>query len=248
MNIVTDIFINLLNQASNYTGGQIGWAIIIVTLVIRTALLPLILPSVRSQRKMLELKPELDKLKEKHKENKEVFAKKQMELYQKNGINPLGGCLPQLVQIGLFIAFYRVLITSLGEGSRLLGSLDFFMFHLSSPDNTYILPVVAAASQFLLGVMLMPAVKTDALKEKASKTVTDKDDKSALDTDAMAKTMQSQMVFVMPVFTLFLALRFPSGLALYWVTSTLFSLAQQYYVSGLGGLKPYLVRFKIIKE
>lgn len=247
MNFITPLFTSLLAQSSSLLGGQLGWAIIALTLVIRFALMPIILPSIKSQKKINELKPEIDKLKKKYGKDKELFAKKQMEFYQKNQVNPLGGCLPQLVQIGLFIVFYRVLITSLQTPDLNLGSTQFFWLNLTQPDTTYILPVIAGVSQFLLGVMLLPATDTSAQQKLAGKTVTAKDDKQAVDAESMAQTMQSQMVLVMPIITVVIATRFPSGLALYWVVSTFFSLGQQYFVSGLGGLKPYLVRFGIIK-
>jgi len=242
---LTSFFTSLLTQTATLLGGSYGLAIIAVTIVIRSALLPIILPTIKSQRKLLELKPEIDALKKKYGEKKEVFAKKQMELYQKHKVNPLGGCLPQLVQIGLFLVFYQVLIRALnGDFS---GTTEFLWLNITEPDNTFILPVLAGITQFLLGIMLMPGADAQAESKLASQTTTKKDDEQAIDADSMAKTMQSQMIFVMPVITVFFALRFPSGLALYWVTSTLFSLVQQYYVSGLGGLKPYLQRLKIIK-
>lgn len=243
----TDFFTLLLNQTATLLGGSYGWAIIGVTLAIRLVLLPIILPSIKSQKKLMELRPKIDELKKKYGKDKEKFAKKQMELYQQHGVNPLGGCLPQLVQIILFIIFYRVLIQSLDGSVQLSGNTNFFWLDLTSPDTTYILPVLAGVFQFLLGAMLIPAVDTQAEKKLAAKTVSDKDDKDVLDADAMAKTMSSQMMYVMPVITVFIALRFPSGLALYWVVSTLFSIGQQYYVSGLGGLETHLKRFGIIK-
>lgn len=244
---LTQFFTYLLTQTASFLGGNYGYAIIAVTLAIRFVLLPIVIPSIKSQRKMVDLKPELDKLKKKYSHDKELFAKKQMELYQEHKINPLGGCLPQLAQVALFIIFYRVLINALNGDVSLLGSTQFFWLDITQPDKTFILPVLAGASQFLLGIMLMPATDTHAEAELASKTESNKDDKEAVDMDSMAKTMQSQMIFVMPVITVFIALRFPSGLALYWVTSTIFSLVQQYFVSGLGGLKPYLVKFGITK-
>lgn len=243
---LNEIFTQLLNYVTGTTGGNLGVAIIIVTLLIRSALLPLVLPSIKSQKKIRELQPEIAKLKKKYKDDKETFARKQMDLYKQHKVNPLGGCLPQIVQLVLFIAFYRVLTSSLNGGDFLNGATQFLWLDLTLPDQTYLLPVVTALSQFVLGVMLLPATDVEAEEKLASKTTTSKDDTEALDADAMAKTMQTQMILVMPIMTGFIALKFPSGLALYWVTSTLYSLVQQYLVSGIGGWKKYLVRFGII--
>lgn len=84
--------------------------------------------------------------------------------------------------------------------------------------------------------MLLPASSTAAEQSLAATTKSNKDDKQADDMAAMAQSMQQQMVFIMPLMTLFLALRFPAGLTLYWVITTVFSIAQQYVVSGWGGL------------
>lgn len=241
--MLNNIFLELLNWFASFLGGNYGLAIIAVTLAIRTALLPLILPSLKSNKKMQELKPELDKLKKKFGHDKQLFSKKQLELYQSHNINPLSGCLPQIVQLILFIAFYQVLNSTLKNGQSDF-SFNFLWLNLHEPDKTLILPILTAASQLLLGVMIMPAADTTAEKELALKTKTNKDDKEAVDMDQMAKTMQSQMLFMMPLITGFIAVKFPSGLALYWITSTLYSLVQQYFVSGWGGLVKYSNKLK----
>lgn len=234
---LNQFFLDLLNLFAGIAGGNYGLAIIFLTLAIRLTLLPLVLPSLKSQKKIKQLKPQLDQLKKKYSKDKQLLAKKQMELYQKNNINLASGCLPQLVQIVLFIAFYRVLITSLNNGIPDQYSVNFLWLKLNQPDNTYLLPFVAAASQLLLALMLSPGTDTAAEKELSLTTKTKKDDKQADDMTEMAQVMQSQMILIMPAMTFFIALRFPSGLAVYWVVSTLFSLVQQYFVSGLGGLK-----------
>jgi len=242
---VNQFFSQILEVTANLLGNNYGLAIIAVTLIIRLGLIPLTLPSLRSTQKMSSLKPELDKLKEKYGNDKKLLSQKQLELYQEHKINPLGGCLPQLVQIGLFIIFYQVLSSSLTSDTP-GANLSFLWLQLNQPDSTFVLPVLAGLSQFLLGLMLAPATSTAAETKLAAQTKTKKDDKKAEDLTDMAQTLQSQMMYVMPVFTFFIARAFPSGLALYWVVSTLFSLIQQYFVSGWGGLKPHLNRFGLI--
>lgn len=245
---VSQTFTSLLTTTASTLGGSYGLAIIAVTLIIRLALLPLTLPSLKAQKKQLELQPKRDELKKKYGHDQKLFAQKQLELYQAEGINPLAGCLPQLVQIGLFIIFYQVLISSLSPDQNPPGNLNFLWLNLSSPDPTFVLPILAAVSQLLLSLMIVPATDTTAEHQLATKTKTKKDDEQAQDMSQMAQTMQSQMVFIMPFITFLIALRFPSGLALYWVASTVFSLVQQYFVSGLGGLKTRLTRFSLYKS
>lgn len=241
-----DFFLQILNLVADFLGGSYPFAIIFVTLFIRLILYPIVVPSLRSQRRMVDLKPEIEKLKKKHGKNKEVFAKKQMELYQKHGINPLGGCLPQLVQIGMFILFYQVLLRALELDIPYTTTL--LWFDVTQQDSTLILPLIAGAAQFVLGLMLLPGSDTKAEQKQAAKTTDDTDDNKAVDLTEMSQAMQGQMVYVMPVITVFFAYTFPSGLALYWVTSTLFSVVQQYFVSGLGGLNKFLNKLRISQQ
>lgn len=237
---INQFFLELLTVLAQFFNGNLGFAIVALTILVRFALLPLTLPSLNSQKKITALKPELDKIKQKYSHDKKILSQKQLELYQKHQINPLAGCLPQIIQLVFLIILYQVLINSLNNSTIANVSLDFYWLTLNHPDNTLILPVVAGISQLVLGVMILPATSTKAEHQLAAKTSTKKDDQEAASMTDMATTMQSQMVLLMPAFTFFLALKFPSGLALYWVVTTLFSLVQQYFVSGLGGLKPYL--------
>jgi len=248
MSAINQIFLQLLNFFAGTFWGSYGLAIIFLTLLIRVALVPIILPSLKSQQKIKQLKPQLDKLKQKYSHDKQLFAQKQMEFYKSHNINLAAGCLPQLVQIFLFIVFYRVLITSLNNGIPQDYSVSFLWFQLNQPDKTYLLPAIAGITQLFLALMLAPAADATAEKKLAATTKTKKDDKQASDMEQMAQTMQSQMVILMPAMTFFFALSFPSGLALYWTASTVFSLVQQYFVSGLGGLEPYLVKLSLIKK
>lgn len=212
--------------------GSFGLAIIALTLLLRGVLVPLTLPSLRSAQKIRNLKPELDRLKKRHSKDKATLQKSQMELYKQHGINPAAGCLPNILQLIVLIALYRVFMDSLQNGS-ISFSTKFLWFDLAQPDPLYILPILAGLIQLILSVMLSPAIEHH--KEKTKQKTEDVKD--------MAETMQQQMLFIMPVMTLIIALRFPSGLALYWVITTVFSLVQQYYLSGWGGLTKYMVKF-----
>ena len=224
--------------------GNLGIAIIVLTLLIRLALLPITRPSMKAAAKMRDLQPELDKIKKKYKDDKTKQQQAQLELFKKEKVNPASGCIPQIVQFVLLIALYRVFIDFFNNGNAAIADTMFLGFDLAKSDNNYILAFIAAASQFALGMMLMPATSTAAEKTLALDTKSKKDDKKAEDMGQMAPTTQKQMIFVMPIMTGFLALRFPAGLVLYWIVSTFASLAFQYSVTGWGGLQPYLDKLK----
>ncbi len=222
------------------TTGNFGIAIIVLTVILRTLMIPLSLPQLKSQKKMREIKPELDKLKAKHGKDAKALQLAQMELYKKYNINPLSGCLPYILQLVVIIALYNVLSRfvpdSLAQGYNF--NTFFLGLDLSKADPTRVIPILAAVTQLFLSLMILPGreqhdlipetVKTKALKEA---------NKKEAGTQEMADTMQRQMVFMMPLMTGWIALGFPAGLGLYWVVTTVFSIVQQWMVSGPGGLE-----------
>lgn len=213
-------------------GNNFGLAIIALTLLIRTILVPITLPSLRSAKKMQELKPQLDKLKKKH-QDKVKQQQAQLDLYKKHGVNPASGCLPQIVQIIILIALYRVFINFIDQGTINGASIqmNFLWLDLSQSDPYYILPVFAGLAQFLYAYMMRTGLEQDVESPQDKKAKQEEEDSLE-----MAQSIQQQMVFLMPVMTVIIASRFPSGLALYWAITTLFSFVQQLIVSGPGGL------------
>lgn len=244
LNAVNQVLIQFLLQLHQVTG-NLGLSILAFTLIVRLLLVPLSLPTMKSQKKMRELQPELKKLKDKHGSDKKALQVAQMELYKKHNVNPIAGCLPQVVQIILLIVLYQVLVKfiSTPELDGVVLNTKFIWLNLTKPDQFFILPVLAGLTQLLLSIMIVPGgetpdiipndVKTKALKEE---------NKKEEDTADMAAAMQKQMLFIMPVMTAFIAVRFPSGLALYWVASTVFSIVQQYFSTGWGGVTLYTKR------
>ncbi|KKT34786.1 MAG: Membrane protein insertase YidC [Candidatus Collierbacteria bacterium GW2011_GWF1_44_12] len=224
-------------------GGNLGLSIIALTLLIKVVLLPLVIPTIKSAKKMQDLKPALDKLKSKH-TDKAKLQQAQLELYKQNGINPAAGCLPQIVQIIVLIALYQVFMKFLGqtEVDGIALNPNFLYLNLNKPDQFYILPILAGITQFIFSLMMQSGIESHV---KNPKSGTEK--KKEEDSLEMAASMQTQMVYMMPIMTSVISINFQSGLVLYWVISTLFSIVQQYYFSGWGGLKPFLVKLKIIK-
>ncbi len=207
-------------------GDELGFAIIFLTLVIRFALYPLSYKALKSQKQMSALQPKIKEIQKKYKDDKQKQSEEMMKFYKENDINPFSGCLPFLIQLPILIGLYRVFLSEL-NGGELTGLYSF----VSAPENinnmflglvnltepSLILAVLAGFSQFILSKM------TFSLKKKTGASKNDKPD--------FQNVMGKQMTYVLPVITVFIAQSFPSGLVLYWLTTTLFSLAQQLIIN-----------------
>ena len=154
-----------------------------------------------SMQKMKALTPKLKELKEKYKKDPQRLNAATMDMYKKNGANPLGGCLPMLLQIPVFYAIYRLLLNSVElQGAPWM----LWVNDLSRMDPYYVLPLLMGASMFLQQ-HLTPTNFTDPMQEKIMK--------------------------YLPVIFTFFFITFPSGLVLYWFINNLFSIAQQFVVN-----------------
>lgn len=221
--------------------GSFGLAIIALTIIIRGVLVPITLPALKSARKMQELKPHLDLLKEKHGKDKTRLQQEQLKLYKEAGVNPAAGCLPYLAQFLVLIALYQVFMFFISKGKvdSTVVNMNFLWLNLAKPDKYYILPIVAGASQFIMSLMMMPKQPMLEKHLTTKKEVQEKEKQ-----EDMATTMNKQMMFMMPLMTVFIGLGLPSGLALYWIVTTVFSIIQQYFTTGLGSLEKYLLLIK----
>ena len=241
---LTDFIYQILLFFYNVFGGNLGLAIIALTIAIKIVLIPLVVPTIKSAKKMQDLKPQLDKLKAQH-TDKAKLQQAQLDLYKQNGVNPAAGCLPQIVQIIILIALYQVFMKFLKQptinGANV--NFSFLYFNLTKPDPFYILPVLAGLSQFIFSLMMQSGLEQHVQNPK--KTEEKKKEEDSLE---MAQSMQTQMVYMMPLMTVLISLNFQSWLILYWVISTVFSVIQQYYFSGWGGVKPFLIKIRIIKS
>jgi len=199
-------------------GHDIGVVIVLLTVLIRLILAPSFHKSLKSQKAMSDLQPKLNELREKHKNDKEGQAKAMMDLYKENKINPLGSCLPLLLQLPILIALYQVFSKALNN--HLSGLYSFIaqpglidpkflgLVDLSKPSLAF--GIVAGLAQFWQSKMMMPKVGTQQ--------------------DATAKAMQLQTTYVLPIISVVIAIKLPAGLPLYWIVTTLFAVAQQYYI------------------
>jgi len=181
--------------------GNWGWSIIALTLIIRAVLYPLTYKGMMSMAKMKELAPKLKEIKEKYGKDPQRMNAATMDMYKKHGANPLGGCLPMILQIPVFFAIYRVLLNAV----ELQGApWALWITDLSRMDQYYILPILMGASMFYQQ-KLTPNNFTDPIQEKVFK--------------------------YLPVIFTFFFLTFPSGLVLYWFVNNLFSIGQQFIVN-----------------
>lgn len=184
-------------------GWVVNWgiAIILLTVIVKALLYPLSAASFRSMAKMRKLQPEMVRLKERYGDDRQQFSQAMMELYKKEGANPLGGCLPILLQMPVFLALYWTLMESveLRHSPFIPGWIN----DLSSMDPYFVLPILMGISMFVTQ-MLQPE-PPDPVQAKVFK--------------------------FMPIMFTFFFLWFPSGLVLYWFINNLLSILQQWYVT-----------------
>ena len=211
-------------------GKDFGIAIILITILLRVVLIPFYKKQIESQQKLQELQPQIKAIQEKHKNDKEKQTKETMEFYKKNNTNPFSGCLPLIVQLVFLIGIYRMLITISNAGlianaNELYAFVpnpgkinEFFIGLIDLTKASPVLAVLAAAAQFFQTKMLM------AKQATTPATSSDQPD--------MAQIMSKQMLYLGPLLTLFIGIKFPAGLSLYWLTSTVFMLLQQIYMQG----------------
>lgn len=239
---IVDPILHVLVWLYQVGGNNLGFAIVAFTVLFRALLVPLSLPALKSQKKMQKIRPHLAKLKAEFGHDKMLLQQKQMELYKEHDINPLSGCIPYLLQFGILIVLYNALNHVL-QTPQVFGvtiQTQFFGLDLVKPDPTYILPILSGVTQLFLSLMVLPGVEHhDLIPDESKNPAVKKANAKETDVQEMAESVQKQMVFMMPVMTGFFALNFPSGLAMYWVATTLFSIGQQYAVSGWGGLAHY---------
>lgn len=215
-------------------GQSFALALIALTVLIRLLLVPLTLPSLRAAQKIRELQPELLKLKKRYKNDKTRLAQEQLKLYQKHGASPASGCLPQIIQIVILIALYQVFQKVLTGGVSQEINTSFWYLDLTKPDRLT-LPFTLEFLNFkiknLPGILLITTVIVQFLSSKAMYTSTQataaRAEKTPGEQDDLGAAMQTQMLYFMPLMTLFIGLSFPSGLVLYWLTFSLFMLVQQ---------------------
>ncbi len=191
---------SMLQFIYSYVGNW-GWTIVFTTILVKLILLPLSHKGMVSMNRLKELAPKVKELQEKYKDDKQKASMHMMELYKKEGANPMGGCLPVLLQIPIFFAIYRVLLNAIElKGAPWI----FWIEDLSLMDPYYVIPILMGATMFLQQ-KITPNTMTDPVQQK--------------------------MFQFLPVVFTFFFLWFPAGLTLYWFINNLVTVTQQYYVN-----------------
>ncbi len=216
MTEIWNALIGVLEAALIYLTGSLGsygLAIIVFTVAIKLVLFPLSLQQIKSAKAMKDVQPLLEDAKRRYGKDRERLTQETMRIYRENGVNPAMGCLPLLVQMPIWFGLYYALINLAGKES--FASQGFLWLpSLAHPDPYYVLVVLTVVTQFVVQKMMtMPS------------------------TDSQQKMMNQVMLF-MPLTFGFVALNVPSGLALYWVTTNIFTFFQQLFTTGWGELLP----------
>jgi YidC/Oxa1 family membrane protein insertase len=204
----------LMNFFNRYTGNY-GLAIIILTVITKILFYPLTLKSMASMKAMQSLQPQINTLRAKYKNDPQRLQRESLELYRKHKVNPMGGCLPMLIQLPIFYALYVTLSVSVelqnaallcfGKAPKWipgLGGAEVWICDLAQYDPTYILPLLMGASMFV--------------QQKMTPTIGD--------------PRQAKIMLMMPIVFTFMFLTLPSGLVLYWLVSNVLQILQQYYM------------------
>lgn len=253
MNLLIAPFVNAL-FGFYYLLGNFGWSIVVVTILIRLLLLPLIWPSLKSAAKIKDLQPKLNKLKEKYGSDKQALAKAQMDLYKQEGVNPLSGCLPQILQIAVLLIFFSAfnMVTGYAQNGGDLAKINSNLISSFRVDETFKFDmnflgsnlVMTPAKVFANGInlsLILPAIlllgsgvlqffsaKLMMPNPKADQLVV----KSTKDKeDDMMSAMRTQSLYFMPLMTVFIGWNFSLGLLLYWFATSALMIGQQMVVN-----------------
>ncbi len=212
--------LNLLVALYNHIPGHdVGVVIILVTVLIRVILSPFMHKSLKGQKAMTAIQPKIAELRTKHKDDQQEQAKAMMALYKEHNVSPFSSCLPLLIQLPILIALYQEF------AKALKGNLDGLYIFVHNPGvlipkflglidlghPNIIFAIVAGLVQFWQSWMI-------------SKWQTNTG-------DATAKAMNVQMLYILPLVSIFIAWRLPAGLPLYWIVTTLFAVLQQWYIN-----------------
>jgi len=191
---------SMLQYIYDYVGNW-GWTIVIVTILVKIILFPLSHKGMVSMNRLKELAPKVKAIQEKYANDKQKASMHMMQLYKDEGANPMGGCLPVLLQIPIFFAIYRVLLNAIElKGAEWI----FWIEDLSLMDPYYVIPVLMGATMFL---------------------------QQKITPNTIADPVQQKMFQWLPVVFTFFFLWFPAGLTLYWFVNNLVTVGQQYYVN-----------------
>ena len=233
--IILQPMINSMIALSNALFGSFGLTIIALTIVIRGLMYPLTIKQLHATRAMQSLQPKLSELKKKHGKDRQKLAQEQMKMYKESGVSPAGCLGPMLIQMPIWIALYQAIIRVLAVDPQSFLNLSRFLYswpvvYSSLPLNNNFLWMNLASPDLFIALLVGA---TMWVQQKMVTPVSD---------DPKQQVQGRTMLIMMPLMFTFLSISFPSGLALYWVTSNLITVVIQYFVTGWGGLLPARAR------
>jgi YidC/Oxa1 family membrane protein insertase len=237
---LVDVFEAILKAIHSVIGGSWGWSIVLLTVLVRAVLLPLTVKQFHSMQKMQRLTPELKRIQAKYKEDKQRQQQELMKLYQEHGVNPFGSCLPLVAQLPVFIGLYYMLRTSLrGDICPQLQPHHFVNGHWVV-NTAHTKPCGAGhGAGFLFipdltnhatGAVLVTLIVLYVGTQLASSLM--------MSTPQMDKN-QRRLMLLLPLVFVFIVIGFPSGVLVYWITTNLWTMGQQYFIRRrLGPMTP----------
>ncbi len=227
--IIQQPVINALIVISDSLGGSFGLAIIALTIIVNLILFPLTMSQIRSTKAMQELQPRLREIQQKYGKDRQKLGQEQMRLYKESGVKPAGCAVTMLIQMPVWIALYQSIMLSLAVAPEGLLNLAKYLYswpvvYAALPLGNEFLGLHLAEPNMILALLVGASMW---LQQKMSMTMS---------TDPRQRQQTQMMLWMMPLMFAFLALSFPGGLSLYWVTSSVVRIVIQYRVGGWGGL------------
>lgn len=201
----------MLDKFAEWFGGEYGLSILLLTIIVRTAILPLMIKQYKNTKAMQALQPEMVKIREKHKDNPQKQQEEMMKLYQTNQVNPLAGCLPLIVQMPIFIALYNSIYQNIEIREHSFIGLQLGISPSQGEWYYYVIPVIAAFTTFVQSAMMSM-------------------------TQPMAGPMKALM-YIFPILIFVMAINFPVALPLYWIFSNIYTIVQNYFMYGMSKKK-----------
>ena len=228
--IIQQPVINILIVMASFMGGSFGAAIIALTIIVNLAMLPLTLSQIRSSKAMQDLQPKIAELQKKYGKDRQKLSQEQMKLYKESGIKPAGCFITMIIQMPVWIALYQSIMLALAYVPEGLLNLSRFLYPWDTvfsvlPLDRIFLTLDLAQPNFILAILV---AATMWIQQKMSTTVP---------SDPRQAQQSQLMIWMMPMMFGLLALSFPAGLSLYWVTSSVARIFLQYRVTGWGGLR-----------
>jgi YidC/Oxa1 family membrane protein insertase len=190
--------------------GNYGWAIVLFTVIVKLALLPLTLSQTKSMKAMQEIQPKIKEIQEKYKNDQQKMNEKVMQLYKDNKVNPMAGCLPLLVQFPILIGLFKALknpatyVFGSEAAYKAIDTSFLWLSNLSDPEKI-ILPLLAGLTTYISSAMMTPK-------------------------ESRKDSTQVMMLYFFPIMIFWWGRSFPAGLTLYWVVSNVFQIAQQQFI------------------